>query len=144
MLATSCYEYGPLTATRTQHYLLLGYYAATVLFVLSDWLFGVNVRVAFLDESPGLRAAYYVLCAACFLGVLKWPRFERVIAGVESTFALAALIIGMALRAMFPAGLSYDGPFMPITTAEIANFVIAGFFAYVSFWRGMRDIQGRV
>ena len=127
-----------------QHRLLLGYYAGTLFFLLIDAFFGVNIRVAFLDDSVGWRAAYYVLCGACFLGILKWPHLERIIGGIESTFTLAALIISMALRAMLPAGPGFDQPIVPITIAEIVNFLIAGFFAYVSFWRGMRDLQDRM
>jgi hypothetical protein len=127
-----------------QHRLLLSYYAGTVIFLVLDWFFGVNIRIAFLDDSAGWRAAYYVLCGACFLGILRWPHLERIIGGFESTITLAALIINMALRAMLPAGPGFDQPMAPITMAEIANFLIAGFFAYVSFWRGMRDLQGRM
>lgn len=127
-----------------QHRLLLGYYAATLFFLLIDAFFGVNIRVAFLDDAVGWRAAYYVVCGACFLGIVKRPDLERIIAGIESTFTLAALIISMAVRAMFPAGSGFDQPLVPITMAEIVNFLIAGFFAYVSFWRGMRDLERRL
>lgn len=127
-----------------QHRMLLGYYAGTVIFLVLDWIFGVNIRIAFLDDSAGWRAAYYVLCGGCFVSILRWPELERIIGGLESTITLAALIINMALRAMLPAGPGFDQPIVPITMAEIANFLIAGFIAYASFGRGMRDLQDRM
>ena len=36
-----------------------GYYAATVLFVILDYLFDFNIRLMFLDPWPAWRAAYY-------------------------------------------------------------------------------------
>lgn len=57
---------------------LVSYYAATALFLLLDYLLGINLRLAFLDANAGFRAAYYAFCFAC----------------------LAAMIIHMALRVM--------------------------------------------
>jgi hypothetical protein len=51
--------------------LLRIYYAATLLFVLLDYFLHINVRLAFLDAWPEMRALYYLLCFVC-LGLILW------------------------------------------------------------------------
>ena len=38
-----------------------GYYLATPLFVIGDWVFGANLRAVGLADWPLLRAGYYAL-----------------------------------------------------------------------------------
>ena len=45
------------------------YYAATLLFVLLDYFLHINVRLAFLEAWPEMRALYYLLCFVC-LGLM--------------------------------------------------------------------------
>ena len=45
------------------------YYVGTAVFLLLDYLFGINVRLASLDAFPGWRAIYYLVCFAC-LGLM--------------------------------------------------------------------------
>lgn len=60
------------------------YYAATVLFVLLDFGFGINVRAAFLDNAPGLRLLFYAVLFGCF-ALVVWRRGLRVLrAGTDS------------------------------------------------------------
>ena len=40
--------------------LIRGYYLGTPAFFLADYLFGLNVRVTFLDQWPAGKVAYYV------------------------------------------------------------------------------------
>ena len=49
------------------------YYAATILFLLLDFVLGVNVRVAFLEPFPIARLAYYVVCFVLFALMLWRP-----------------------------------------------------------------------
>jgi hypothetical protein len=42
------------------------YYGATVFFLLLDYVFGLNVRLAFLDALPAAKLAYYGICFFCF------------------------------------------------------------------------------
>jgi len=51
--------------------LLNYYYAATIVFVLLDYLLHINIRVAFLQDWPAWRAFYYIFCFACF-GLMMW------------------------------------------------------------------------
>jgi len=120
------------------HRLLLGYYAATLIFLILDAGFGINLRIAFLDGYPGWRGAYYVVCLACLVLVVRKPAWEAVVGGIESTFTLSALIISMAVRAMSIGGGAVDGQFVPVTLPEVVNFLISGSVAYVAWFRGMR------
>ena len=51
--------------------ILQAYYAATIVFLMLDYGWGLNVRIAGLQGSPGLRAGYYLAIFAC-LGLTIW------------------------------------------------------------------------
>lgn len=114
------------------------YYAATVLFVTLDFGFDVNVRAAFLESAPGLRLVFYVVLFACFALILWRPALSNVVGLVESVVTLAALIINLALRSMMITHDVLATSAGPVTMAEIANFLIAGGAAYVSYTQGLR------
>jgi len=117
------------------------YYAATAVFLLLDYLFGINVRLASLDTLPGWRAAYYAVCFAC-LGLMVWrPAWSLWIATIESTITLSMLIISMGTRvftisdSMLTTGTGF------VTTEEVINFVIVGGIAWIAWFRGTQAIQ---
>lgn len=113
--------------------LLFGYYAATLAFVALDVGLHVNVRLAFLEDAPGWRAAYYAVCIGC-AALMHWrPDLSVLIGGVEGVVTITALILSIAPRAMMVAGELGT----PIRAEEIINFLISGGFAYISWWRGM-------
>ena len=117
--------------------LLFGYYAATIAFVALDVGLHVNVRLAFLEDTPGWRAAYYAACIAC-AGLMHWrPDLSVLIGGVEGVVTITALILSIAPRAMMITGEFGT----PIRAEEIINFLIAGGFAYLSWWRGMAALR---
>jgi len=109
------------------------YYAATLLFVIADIVFGINIRLAFLETVPAWRAAYYVLCIALYAVMVWRPSAERIFAFVESTFTVSALILSMAMRTLVvPLDMIEQGR-TPVSVAEILNFLLAGGMAYLSF-----------
>ena len=116
------------------------YYAATVLFMLLDYGFGVNVRIAFLEPFPAARMGYYLVCFACLALMIWRPGWTSVVGLVESVVTLAALIINMALRSMMVTHDVFAAEAGPVTMAEIVNFLIAGGAAYVSYMQGMRRL----
>ena len=122
--------------------LLVLYYAATVIFLVLDYGFSVNVRIAALEAFPGLRAAYYLAIFAC-LGLMLWrPAWASAIGVVESTLTLALLIINMWLQIM---GFSYSDDGLtaaPVGVAEIINFLLSGSVAYYAWNRGMQQLFG--
>ena len=123
--------------------LLVAYFAATALFVALDFGIGLNVRVAFLEAAPGLRAAYYGLCFLC-LAVMLWrPAWTAIVGGIESLFALAALIVTMGIRVMVVTDDMLETGTGFVTMPEIVNFMIAAGAAYVSWLRGLSTLAGR-
>ncbi len=119
------------------------YYAATALFLLLDYGFGLNVRIAFLDALPAARMAYYGICFAC-LGLMIWrPAWTTFIGTFESLVTLIALIFGMAVRVMIPNDAIFEENATIITYQEVVNFVIAGGVAYLAWIRGLKELQGR-
>jgi len=123
--------------------LLVFYYAATIVFLMLDYGFGVNVRVAALEAYPGVRAGYYLVILACF-GVMLWrPSWATAIGVVESLATLVALIMNMALRSMIVTDQVLETGVGFITTAEIINFVISGSIAWFFWQRGMTALFGK-
>ena len=119
------------------------YYAATALFLLLDYGFGLNVRIAFLDALPAARMAYYGICFAC-LGLMIWrPAWTTFIGTFESLVTLIALIFGMAVRVMIPNDAIFEENATILTFQEVVNFVIAGSVAYLAWIRGLKELQGR-
>ena len=111
------------------------YYLATPGFFLADWLWGVNIRVAFLDQFPTGRYAYYGLC--CLLGLAAWRRPD--LAGLtglaESGANIVLLILSVNLwywGALEAAG-SDSGAAPTIGAQELTNFVLSAVMAGVSY-----------
>ena len=123
--------------------ILLAYYAATVLFLALDFGLNFNVRVAFLDTTPGIRAGYYGVLFVCLALMLWRPAWTTVIGAVESLATLVALIINMALRSMIVTDAMLETGVGFVTMPEILNFLIAGGAAYVSFTRGLNALASR-
>lgn len=119
------------------------YYAATAFFLLLDYGFGLNVRIAFLDALPAARMAYYGICFAC-LGLMIWrPSWTTFIGTFESLVTLIALIFGMAVRVMIPNDAIFEENATILTYQEVINFVIAGSVAYLAWIRGLKELQSR-
>jgi len=123
--------------------ILTVYYAATAVFIALDFGFGINVRAAFLESEPGLRAGFYLLLFACFALVIWRPEWATIVGVVESLATLVALIINMALRSMVVTDAMLETGTGFVTTAEILNFVIAGGAAYVAYVQGLRRLTNR-
>ena len=117
------------------------YYAASVVFLLLDFLADFNVRVAFLEPWPAARIAWYGVCIACF-GLMLWrPRWAVPIGSLESLVALVALILSMAVRVMVPSDAMITGTASFVTFQEILNFLISGSVAYFAWVRGLKMMR---
>ena len=116
---------------------LRGYYAATLVFVVLDYFFNVNVRLSFLDAWPAARALYYLLCFACLALIVWRPAWSLLVGTVESLLALSLLIIGMGVRVMTVSDQLLTGGVDPVAPGEILNFAIVGGAAWISWDRGM-------
>ena len=117
------------------------YYAATAFFLLLDYGFGLNVRIAFLDTLPAARMAYYGICFAC-LGLMIWrPSWTTFIGTFESLVTLIALIFGMAVRVMIPNDAIFEENAAFVSAQEIINFIISGSVAYFTWIRGLKTLR---
>ncbi len=120
--------------------LITGYYGATVIFVLLDYLLDFNIRLIFLDAWPAWRTLYYGMCL-CFFGVMLWrPSWSSAIGAAESLLTLSALIISTATRVMIVSDEMIEQGRGFVTVNELLNFAIAGTISYLSLMRGvLRD-----
>ena len=117
--------------------LLRIYYAATLLFVVLDYFLNINVRLAFLEAWPEMRALYYLLCFAC-LGMMMWrPGWSLWIGTIESMLALSLLIVTMGVRVMTVSEQMLSTGSVPVTMSEIVNFLIVSGAAWVAYMRGI-------
>jgi len=117
------------------------YYAATILFLLLDFVLGVNVRVAFLEPFPTARMAYYLVCFGLFALMLWRPGWTLVIATIESLVAVVALTFSMALRVMVVTDEMIETGVGFVTTEEIFNYLIVAGIAYFSWVRGTTSLK---
>ena len=117
------------------------YYAATALFLLLDYGLGINVRVAFLDELPTARIAYYGICFTC-LALMVWrPGWAAMIGTFESLTTLVALILSMAVRVMVPNDAIFEENAAIVSVQEIINFLISGSVAYFAWLQGLKKLK---
>ena len=122
--------------------ILQAYYAATILFLMLDYGFGMNVRVAGLESLPRLKAGYYLVIFGC-LGLVIWrPAWSTAVGVVESLATLITLTFSVALRSMLGPDYMFAGGSGLLGTAEIVNFVISGSIAWFAWQRGMRQLFG--
>ena len=119
------------------------YYAATAAFLLLDYVFQINVRVAFLDAWPAWRLVYYVACFGLLAAIVWRPAWAEVLSVVESLVTLSALILTMAVRVMFVTVDMIESGAGFVTTEELVNFMVSGGVAWVSWQRGMLALTGK-
>ena len=124
--------------------LLQLYYFATVGFLILDYLFGVNVRLASLESHPVWRALYYLFCFGCLIAMLWRPTLSQLITTIESLITLSLLIIVMGARVLTYSDVLLDNGTEFITSAEIINFVISGGAAWIAYVRGAVALKQRL
>jgi len=71
------------------------YYFVTPAFILLDYVWGINVRVAVLDEMPLYKNLYYGLCILCGVIVFVRPRLSALVALAESSVILLLTLVGV-------------------------------------------------
>lgn len=124
--------------------ILRAYYAATALFLVLDYGFGISVRAAFLDGLPAVKVAYYAACLACFALMVWRPAWAPVISTVESLVVLVGLILGMGVRTLVVTDRMIETGAGIVTLPELLNFLIVGAIAWIGWQRGIRAlVSGR-
>ena len=123
--------------------ILVLYYAATALFVVLDFAFGFNIRLAFLESLPMARIAYYGVCFTCLALMLWRPAWTVLISAFESLVTLSALIIGMGMRTLLVTDRMLESGTGFVTMPEIYNFMISGGVAYIAWARGLKHLSDK-
>ena len=121
--------------------LLIGYYAATAVFMLLDYAAGFNMRLTFLDDQPGWRFAWYVVCLGCFLLMLYRPQWTAWIAATESLLTLSMIILSTALKVTIVTDEMIEQGRGDVSMLELANFVVSSTVVYISYQRSLREIR---
>lgn len=73
------------------------YFYITPLFILLDFIFGINVRVSALETMPTYKNLYYGFCILCGICMYIIPRYSAIVALLESSINIMMLVIGIFL-----------------------------------------------
>lgn len=105
-----------------------GIYLSTPLFVAFDYLYGVSLRIPFLDALPGAKACYYTAAFACGIATTLRPRWTAAIGFGESVANISLLILstGAAYLGMLDSAASPDVVIVnPFTPQAVAGLVLS-------------------
>ena len=106
-------------------------YWSTPLFVALDFIYGVSLRIPFLDAMPGVKLMYYGAELACAVAIAARPQWTAAIGLTESTANIALLIVSTwaaYLSVLESAGspdLVIVNPFTPQAVASLAISALA-------------------
>jgi hypothetical protein len=103
-------------------------YWSTPLFVALDFLYGVSLRIPFLDFMPGAKAIYYAADIACAVAITARPRWTAAIGLAESTLNVALLVLstGAAYLSVLESAASADVVIVnPFTTHAVTCLVLS-------------------
>lgn len=117
------------------------YYAATLLFVVLDYVFNINLRAAFLEQHDVARAFYYLFLFVCLALALRFPDKAVYVGTLESGLTVAALIISFWARLLIPGDTLEETVEGWVTIPEVFNFLISGFYGYFAYMSGIRKIK---
>jgi len=101
-------------------------YWSTPLFAALDYLYGVSLRIPFLDALPGAKATYYAVDLMCAAAISARPRWTAAIGLAESMVNIALLVLttGAAYLGVLDSAASPDvvivNPFTPQAVASLA------------------------
>lgn len=73
------------------------YFYITPLFILLDYILGINIRVSALETMPLYKNLYYGFCILCGICMYVIPRYSAVVALLESSINIMMLVLGIFL-----------------------------------------------
>ncbi|MEL7186776.1 MAG: hypothetical protein AAFN50_10165 [Pseudomonadota bacterium] len=117
------------------------YYAATLVFLVLDYMFNVNLRAAFLEQHDVLRLLYYLFLFGCLWLVLRYPGKAMYVGTTESLVTVVALVASFAVRVLVPTDAMLESGEGVVTGPEIINFLISGLYGYFAYMTGIRRIN---
>lgn len=115
------------------------YYTITPLFILLDYVWGVNVRTVVLDSEPVYKGLYYGFCILCGVVIYIIPRLSPVVALVESSVIFMMTVLSVfipyiqtivQMDNILDADIQYINVLGP---TYIMNLVLSGGMAALTF-----------
>jgi len=73
------------------------YFYITPLFILLDYILGINIRISALETMPLYKNLYYGFCILCGICMYVIPRYSAVVALLESSINIMMLVLGIFL-----------------------------------------------
>ena len=131
---------------RGKHSITSLYYYFTPLFIVLDYLGGINVRVAVLDSMPLYKNLYYGFCILCGISMYAVPRCTPIVALFESSINILLIVLAVflpyiqvvmqsdnILESNWEAASAFAIP-------RIVNLVLAGIVAIFAFHGSLRTL----
>ena len=115
--------------------LVRGYYFLTPAFILLDYAFGVNLRLAPV-VPPHLKSIYYAACLGIAVWMLWKPAWAHLAALLECSLNILLLILSLfGPLYQFLNALGEPGTEAPtLTLGTVINFILAGIVWTVAFY----------
>jgi hypothetical protein len=122
------------------------YYAVTPLFILLDYVWHINVRVAVLDSEPLYKGLYYGFCILCGVAVYVVPRCSSVVALVESVIVFSMTVLSVFVpyvQVILQMDDILNADFQNVgilSVPYIVNLVLAGGMAALTFKKSLYEL----
>jgi len=124
------------------------YFYITPLFILLDYIWGVNVRVSALDSIPVYKNLYYGFCILCGVCMYFVPRYSAIVTLFESIINFGMIVFSIFMpyiQNMIYAEDILNADFKAmeesINAQSIVNLVIVGSFVVLTFQKSIQTIQ---
>ena len=124
------------------------YFYITPLFILLDYVLGVNVRVNALESMPLYKNLYYGFCILCGVCMYIVPRYSAVVTLFESIINFGMIVFSIFMpyiQNMMYAEDILNADFKAMEEAinaqSIMNLVIVGSFVVLTFQKSIKTIQ---
>jgi hypothetical protein len=129
-----------------RHFIPRWYYYATPLFILLDYLVGVNIRVAALDSMPLHKNVYYGFCIICGVCIYILPRYTLVVVLFESAINYVLMILILFLpyvRCITQDDIIGEGwqNMEALNLEHFSNILLAGVIAVFAFRASIHRVK---
>ena len=122
------------------------YYTITPAFILLDYIWGINIRVAALNNYPLYKGFYYGFCILCGVIIYLVPQSSPFVALTESAIIIMLTVISFLSSYVQIFSQAYDVMNADFETINIlnpqyiTNLFLAGGIACITFNKSMREL----
>jgi hypothetical protein len=122
------------------------YYLVTPIFIVLDYVWGLNVRISIFDAFPFYKNLYYAVCMACGIGITVVPKFTPIVALIESTINVLLAILALLLPyyqfiAHADDLLNPDMHMIMFDGQSLMNIILAGCIAVLAFNQNSDEVE---